>query len=160
LAIYFNDKNKEQRFSLNSKTNQTGVQMGLKNTIRNVFNIRKERALAPAGPKPQIGSSIVRERLRIKLKYHITDKQWDWFIERGWRSVDMRTERREYKSVPDKVLVKLLDVDGEAREILHQRLFRKSSSSKEQAMRPEKTDPAVIKKSTGSRELVNEITQV
>jgi len=131
--------------------------MGLKNAIRNVLNIRKERALAPPGPKPQIGSSIVRERLRIKLKYHITDKQWDWFIERGWRSVDMRTDRREYKSVPDKVLAKLLDLDGEAREALHQRLFRKSSPPKESAALPAQADPATtIKKSTKAPETAEE----
>jgi len=104
--------------------------MSLKNTIRNVLNIRKERALTPAGPKPQIGSSIVRERLRIRLKYHITSEQWEWFSDHGWRTVDMRTNRREYTSVPDKVLVKLLDIEGEAREALHARLFRKSAASK------------------------------
>jgi hypothetical protein len=134
--------------------------MGLKNTIRNVLNIRKERVLAPPGPKPQIGSSIVRERLRIKLKYHITGEQWDWFVERGWRSVDMRTERREYMSVPDKVLVKLLDLEGEAREALHQRLFRKSSSSKSKATQPAQTDPALkIKKSTRAPELLEKTSQ-
>jgi hypothetical protein len=104
--------------------------MSLKNTIRNVLNIRKERQLPPPDLKPQIGSSIVRERLRIRLKYHITAEQWDWFTDHGWRVVDMRTNRREYTSVPDKVLVKLLDLEGEAREELHQRLFRKSSVSK------------------------------
>ncbi|MET3106268.1 hypothetical protein AAKU67_000749 [Oxalobacteraceae bacterium GrIS 2.11] len=102
--------------------------MSLKNTIRNVLNIRTERALPPPGPKPQIGSSIVRERLRIRLKYHITTEQWNWFTGHGWRTVDMRNNRREYTAVPDKVLAKLLDLDGEAREALHQRLFRKSSS--------------------------------
>ncbi len=111
--------------------------MSIKNTIRNVLNIRKERALPPAGPKPQIGSSIVRDRLRIRLKYHVTVEQWEWFVSRGWRTVDMRTNRREYTNVPDKVLLKLLDLEGEERETLHQRLFKKADAAR--AARESKT---------------------
>jgi len=104
--------------------------MGLKNTIRNVLNIRKERSIAPAGPMPQIGSSVVRERLRIRLKYPITKEQWEWFTAHGWRTVDMRTERREYTSVPDKILVKLLEKQGAERDALHLRLIKKTSAAK------------------------------
>jgi hypothetical protein len=120
--------------------------MSIKNTIRNVLNIRKERSLLPPGPQPQIGSSIVRERLKIRLKYHITAEQWDWFTEHGWRTIDMRTNRREYTSVPDKVLVKLLDLEGDPREVLHQRLFRKSTVAKvERAAKAEKAARAEVK---------------
>jgi len=104
--------------------------MGLKNTIRNVLNIRKERSIAPPGPMPQIGSSVVRERLRIRLKYPITREQWDWFTAHGWRTVDMRTERREYTSVPDKILVKLLEKTGAERDALHLRLVKKTSAAR------------------------------
>jgi len=123
--------------------------MSIKNTIRNVLNIRKERALPPAGPKPQIGSSIVRDRLRIRLKYHITTEQWDWFVSRGWRTVDMRTNRREYTNVPDKVLLKLLDLEGEEREVLHQRLFKKADAARaERESRAPKAVPAKVTKPT------------
>lgn len=104
--------------------------MGLKNTIRNVLNIRKERSLAPVGPMPQIGSSVVRDRLRIRLKYPITSEQWDWFTAQGWRTVDMRTERREYTSVPDKIVLKLLEKQGADRDALHMRLVKKTSVAK------------------------------
>lgn len=120
--------------------------MSIKNTIRNVLNIRKERSLPPPGQKPQIGSSIVRERLKIRLKYHISAEQWDWFTEHGWRTIDMRTNRREYTSVPDKVLVKLLDLEGDPRDVLHQRLFRKSTVAKvERAAKAGKAARAVVK---------------
>ena len=112
--------------------------MGLKDTIRNVLKIRKERAIAPAGPMPKIGSSIVRERLRIRLKYPITHEQWEWFIRHGWRTVDMRTERREYTSVPDKILMKLLEKSGVERDTLHLRLITKANTLSKTA-RTEKT---------------------
>ena len=127
--------------------------MSLKNTIRNVLNIRKDRALIPAGPKPQIGSSIVRERLRIRLKYHITAEQWEWFTEHGWRTVDMRNNRREYTSVPDKILVKLLERQGAERNELHARLIKKTSAPKTsgEADKPELTPPEAKKPATERR---------
>jgi len=104
--------------------------MSLKNVIRNVLKIRKERAIDPPGPMPQIGSSIVRDRLRIRLKYPISNEQWDWFTARGWRAIDMRNNRREYTSVPDKILIKLLERQGAEREDLHQRLVKKTAVAK------------------------------
>ncbi len=114
--------------------------MGLKNTIRNVLKIRKERAIAPPGPMPKIGSSVVRNRLRIRLKYPITDEQWGWFTAQGWRTVDMRSERREYTSVPDKIVVKLLERQGAERDALHTRLINKTSiANSGEVTRSEKT---------------------
>lgn len=98
--------------------------MSLTNVIRNVFNIRKERSVPAAGPMPPIGSNIVRERLRIRLKYPITLEQWEFFSRNGWRTVDMRKDRRRYMSVPDKILVKLLDRSGAERDDLHSRLIK------------------------------------
>lgn len=96
--------------------------MRLKNTIRTILKIRAERELPPAGEKPQVGSNIVLDRLRIRLKYPITDEQWKWFTNRGWRTVDMRTDRRRYTLVPDKGLTRLLAADGLEREVLHKKL--------------------------------------
>jgi len=110
--------------------------MSLKNVIRNVLKIRKERAIDPPGPMPQIGSSIVRDRLRIRLKYPISNEQWDWFTARGWRAIDMRNNRREYTSVPDKILIKLLERQGAEREDLHQRLVKKTAVAKKSARLP------------------------
>lgn len=96
--------------------------MNVKDSLRTLLKIRVERAVLPPGPKPQIGSNIVRETFRIRLKYPISDEQWEWFLERGWRTVDMRTNRRRYTCVPDKVLMKLLNSSDLERDVLHQRL--------------------------------------
>ncbi|PRC94642.1 hypothetical protein [Solimicrobium silvestre] len=103
------------------------LQTRLKNKLRTVLRIRTERVLPPPGPQPKIGSSIVRDRLRIRLKYPVTSEQWEWFTAHGWRTVDMRTNRREYASVSDKVLVKLLHMNGVERDVLHLRLVNKGS---------------------------------
>jgi hypothetical protein len=114
--------------------------MSLKNVIRNVFNIRQEREIPAAGPMPPIGSNIVRARLRIRLKYPVTAEQWEFFSSHGWRTADMRKDRRRYMSVPDKILVKLLDRNGAERENLHERLIQ--AEMKKTAARKKPTEPA------------------
>jgi hypothetical protein len=97
--------------------------MNVKDSLRTLLKIRVDRALLPPGPKPQIGSNIVRDAFRIRLKFPISDDQWEWFTEKGWRTIDMRTNRRRYTCVPDKVLLKLLNSNDLEREVLHQRLI-------------------------------------
>jgi hypothetical protein len=97
--------------------------MNLKNTLRTLFRIRAIREPLPPGPKPAVGSNIVRNRLRIRLRYPISGEQWEWFTEQGWRAIDMRTNQRRYICVPDKVLVRLLGANGLERDLLHQRLI-------------------------------------
>ena len=98
--------------------------MILKDMLRTLVGIRKERQLLPATEKPQIGSNIVRENLRIRLKYPITDDQWEWLIDIGWRTIDMRKNRRRYINVPDKAVIRLLEAGEVEREVLHMRLVR------------------------------------
>ncbi len=111
--------------------------MNIKNKIRNVLNIRTERVQLPPGQKPKVGSSIVFEHLRIRLKVPLTQQQWDWFSAQGWRTVDMRTDRRSYTCVPDAVLIKLLNAEPERRMDLHARLLKVKIQTLEKALKLE-----------------------
>jgi hypothetical protein len=97
--------------------------MFLKNTLRTLLKIRKDRTLPPAGPKPPVGSNIVLDRMRIRLKHPISDDQWSWLIEHGWRTVDMRTDRRRYALVPEKGVMRLLNAEGMEREVIHRKMI-------------------------------------
>jgi hypothetical protein len=88
-----------------------------------VLHIRKARQTPPAGPKPPVGSSIVYETLRMRLNRPVTSEQWDWLIDMGWRTINMRTNRRNYTLVSDQYVNRLLDADEELRQQLHQRLI-------------------------------------
>jgi hypothetical protein len=107
--------------------------MTLKNSIRSLFHIRAPRELPPPGPKPPVGSNIVRDTLRIRLKYPVDHEQWDWFAQRGWRTTDMRQDRRQYTLVADPVLVKLLQSSGPERDEIHQRMLSVYIKSAERA---------------------------
>ncbi len=71
-----------------------------------------------------MGSNIVMGRLRIFLKHPIDYEQWEWFTLMGWRTIDMRTNRRQYIIVPDKVVLSLIGADERARDMLHTRLIK------------------------------------
>ena len=98
----------------------------MKNMLRTLLKIREVRIPEPPGPKPPVGSNIVRDRLRMRLKFPIDDDQWYFFTRMGWRTVDMRTNRRRYTCVSDKILIKLLKADELEREVLHARLIAHS----------------------------------
>lgn len=80
-------------------------------TLRKIAGIRKERRLPAPGPQPQTGSNIACDRLRIQLKSPITHEQWLWFIEKGWRKIDMRTDRRHYAKVSEQLVQRLISAD-------------------------------------------------
>lgn len=95
----------------------------MKDTFRTILGIRKDRKLLPISEQPMVGSNIVRERLRIWLKYPITSEQWAWFVKMGWRTVDLRNDRRRYTSVSDRLLLKLLNAEEHERDRMHQALL-------------------------------------
>ncbi|MGZ3238744.1 MAG: hypothetical protein ACXU8A_15375 [Burkholderiaceae bacterium] len=96
----------------------------LRDKLRSVAGIRRERQLPPPGEKPSIGSNIVREKLRMRLKYPITDELWKFLAAKEWRAIDMRYNKRRYTTVPDKVLLKLIKAGELERHVLHARLIK------------------------------------
>ena len=82
--------------------------------IRTLMRIRRTRQLLPAGPQPAMGSSIVNGRKRMRLKYAVTGEQWHWLSQKGWRTVDMRQNRRHYELVDDQQVLQLLSAETTA----------------------------------------------
>ncbi|MBV8634559.1 MAG: hypothetical protein JO002_08730 [Burkholderiaceae bacterium] len=126
--------------------------MQLKNAFRNLLKIRQERALPPAGPKPPVGSNIVLDRMRIRLKYPISDEQWNWLTAHGWRTVDMRSERRRYAVVPDKGVTRLLQAEGLGREVIHSKmihLFSEEARTQRRAARAAKEAEVPLLRNSG-----------
>lgn len=99
-------------------------------TLRTLMRIRRARQLLPAGPQPALGSNIVNGRKRMRLKYPITPEQWQWLTLMGWRTVDMRQNRRQYQLVDDR-MVKLLVLaeTGEERTEIHQRIMHEKTEA-------------------------------
>lgn len=90
--------------------------------------------MPPAGDRPQTGSNIALDHLRIQLKYPISVEQWRWFASQGWRKIDLRTDRRQYHKVDEQLAQRLLLTDDEEeRDRLYQLItqpLRKQNSNR------------------------------
>jgi len=102
----------------------------LKNFLRTLLRIRKIRQLPPPGEKPAFGSTIILNRLKMQLFVPIDTQQWEWLSLRGWRTLDMRQNRRRYYRVPRNAVHRLIHAKPEEREELYQRIVRHSYSRK------------------------------
>ncbi len=92
--------------------------------FRTLVGIRQVRQLAPAREKPSVGSSLVRDQLRLRVKYALDDELWRWLASKGWRPMPLHNNRRRYKVVPEKVFIKLAGADLAEREELDARLSK------------------------------------
>ncbi len=96
-------------------------------SFRTLVGIRQVRQLPPAGEKPSVGSSLVRDQLRLRVKYAMDDDLWRWLASKGWRVMPLRNNRRRYKVVPERVFIKLASADPAEREEIDARLSKFSS---------------------------------
>lgn len=96
-------------------------------SFRTLVGIRQVRQLPPAGEKPSVGSSLVRDQLRLRVKYAIDDDLWRWLASKGWRVMPLHNNRRRYKVVPERVFIKLASADPAEREEIDARLSKFSS---------------------------------
>lgn len=107
--------------------------MNLIHKLRSLFGIRRERQTPPLGSKPQVGSILVRNRLKLRLRTPLEDEQWEWLGQMGWRRVDMRANRRRYEALPDQTMRKLLDKNH--RLAAHQKIINYEERKAKKATR-------------------------
>ena len=104
--------------------------MNIKDKLRTLCGIRRTRQCLPPGTQPTVGSNIVKDQLRMHLKYPVTHEQWSWLTKKGWRTIDMRMNQREYAKVEDKALIALIMAeDIVKREQVHQAILDQAEKS-------------------------------
>ena len=89
---------------------------GLRDQVRTLFKIRKERQVPPKGPKPRIGSAIYRDNVRMMVQAGMSDDLWLWLMEKGWREVIFKPDRRRYRDLSPSSITALFDAPPEERE--------------------------------------------
>ncbi|CAN5161863.1 hypothetical protein BH11PSE11_BH11PSE11_17720 [soil metagenome] len=94
--------------------------------LRSLIGIRKPRQILPPSEMPPVGSNIVMNNLRMRLKYPINHELWTWLSNAGWRTVDMRKDRRHYTMVSDKILIRLINANEPKRAAIHKHLMNAS----------------------------------
>jgi hypothetical protein len=101
--------------------------------LRTLAGVRQVRQVPPARERPSVGSSIVRDQWRLRVKYAMDDEFWGWLASKGWRPMPLQNNRRRYKVVPEKVFIKLASADLAEREGIDGRLAKLSVVESDQS---------------------------
>jgi len=83
--------------------------MKLIDSVRTLLNVRRRRAVPPAGAKPRLGARIVKDDVRITVQAGLTDATWSWLVQHGWREENFRNNRRRYREVPPSLVAQIFD---------------------------------------------------
>lgn len=92
------------------------VVINVRNQVRNLLGIRRERKLPRRSPKPSVGARIVRDDVRMVVQAGLHRELWGWLQDQGWREVTVRPDRRTYREVPSRWVTLLIDASAEERE--------------------------------------------
>ena len=92
------------------------VVINVRNKVRNLLGIRRERKLPRRSPKPSVGARIVRDDVRMVVQAGLHRELWGWLQDQGWREVMVRPDRRTYREVPSRWVTLLIDAPAEDRE--------------------------------------------
>lgn len=87
--------------------------------LRTLARVRVRRQVDPIHSKPSLGSSIVKDRFRIRLKHPIDDELWAWLSKLGWRSMPVHNNRRRYTVVSERAFDKLVRADVSMRPMIY-----------------------------------------
>jgi hypothetical protein len=95
----------------------------MKDLFRTIFSIRKDRRPLPVGRTPQVGDSIVRGHLKMVIEQPVSRELWDWLVLSGWRSVNVKHDRRRYTELPPTTLQTLALANPQKRNAVHEQIL-------------------------------------
>ena len=81
----------------------------VRDQVRTLLNIRRERGLPPAGSKPALGAKLICGDIRMTVQAGMSQSLWQWLVEQGWREVTFRPDRRRYRDLPTAYVTRLID---------------------------------------------------
>jgi hypothetical protein len=90
----------------------------VRDQVRSLLRIRRERVAPPLGHKPGVGARIACGDLRMTVQAGMSDGLWQWLTRKGWREVLYRPDRRRYRDVPHTLVTQLIDAAPEDRDRL------------------------------------------
>jgi hypothetical protein len=88
--------------------------------VRSLGREQCPRRLPRRSAKPPIGARIIQVEsgVRLTVQAGLSDELWIWLLDRGWRVVTHRPDRRRYRDIPWPRVTRLFDCDPTFREEL------------------------------------------
>lgn len=84
---------------------------------------RERRRVPPPGQRPNIGASLVKRNVVMKVTQPISDEFWDWLVLAGWREVRMSKNRRKYVMAPVSALPTLARASAQERDAIYEQML-------------------------------------
>ena len=88
----------------------------VRDRLRTLLNIRKNRNAQRRGPRPSVGARIYNDDVRMTVQAGMTVDLWSWLQSQGWREVLFKGDRRRYRDVSTEMAMELIDAPPERRE--------------------------------------------
>lgn len=86
-----------------------GLTVSVRDRLRGILGIRRERGLLPRRSKPAVGARIFRDDVRMTVPAGMSDELWRWLLDQGWREITYRPDRRSYRDLPPSRVLRLVD---------------------------------------------------
>jgi hypothetical protein len=85
----------------------------IRDRVRSLAGEQSPRRLPRRSAKPRIGARIVQVEsgVRLTVQAGLSDELWIWLLDRGWRVVTHRPDRRRYRDIPRSQVTRLFDCD-------------------------------------------------
>jgi len=92
----------------------------IRDRVRSLAGEQCPRRLPRRSAKPPIGARIIQVEsgVRLTVQAGLSDELWIWLLDRGWRVVTHRPDRRRYRDIPWPRVTRLFDCDPTFREEL------------------------------------------
>ena len=90
----------------------------IRDRLRSLAGEQWPRQLPRRSTKPRIGARIVQVEsgVRLTVQAGMSAELWTWLLDRGWRVITHRPDRRAYRDVPWSRVTRLIDCDPALRE--------------------------------------------
>jgi hypothetical protein len=99
----------------------SGLSLSVRDRLRVILGIRRERSLPPRRSKPGVGARIVRDDVRMLVPAGMSEDLWRWLQDEGWREITFRPDRRSYRDIPTSRVQQLANCASSRRaEVLHE----------------------------------------
>jgi hypothetical protein len=102
----------------------------IRDRVRSLAGEQCPRQLPRRSAKPRIGARIVQveSSVRLTVLAGLSDELWIWLLDRGWRVVTHRPDRRRYRDISWSRVTRLFDCDPTSRERLMVEAIRDAES--------------------------------
>jgi hypothetical protein len=88
----------------------------IRDRLRTLLNIRKDRRTPRRGPRPSVGARIYCDDVRMTVQAGMTVELWAWLQTKGWREVVFKPDRRKYRDISTDWSMQLIDCPVDRRE--------------------------------------------